>query len=408
MVRLKSFSVAGPSTVSAANELSNALQQTDLKPDFIFAFYDAIHEDAIIFDAIREHFPHAPILGGTSCAGVMTEAGLGGPGSIGLLLIEDPEGNYGSAAVGLGPDASAAAELALRQALDAADCPGELPEIVWIYQAPGREEAVIEGLRRIVGDRCPIVGGSSADNEVAGNWRQLGPDGPIADGLVVGVLFSSGGIGFAFQGGYEPTGPSGVVTRVGFDPAGGNGVVTQTRGRHIISIDHMPAAETYSRWVGDAFAGKLAAGGNILAETTLCPLGINTGNIDGVSHYLLVHPDAITPVRGLSTFATIEEGTRIYSMRGDRRRLVERAGRVAATAAATLPEGPGGLAGGIIVYCGGCMLAVGDDMPKVSEAVATSFSGTPFVGCFTFGEQGLILGKNVHGNLMISAITFGR
>jgi hypothetical protein len=101
MVRLKSFNIAGRSTASVADELSRALQQTDLKPDFIFAFYDASHEDAIIFKTIRTHFPHAPILGGTSCLGVMTEAGLGGPGSIGLLLIEDPAGNYGSAATGL-------------------------------------------------------------------------------------------------------------------------------------------------------------------------------------------------------------------------------------------------------------------------------------------------------------------
>ena len=72
---------------------------------------------------------------------------------------------------------------------------------------------MIEGLRRVVGDRCPIIGGSAADNAVAGKWRQIGPDGPMNDGLVVGVVFSSGGIGFAFQGGYEPSGHNGVVTR---------------------------------------------------------------------------------------------------------------------------------------------------------------------------------------------------
>ena len=178
--------------------------------------------------------------------------------------------------------------------------------------------------------------------------------------------------------------------------------------RIVRAIDGKPAADTFNRWVGGAFADKLATGGNILADTTLCPLGVDSGKFEGVSHYLLVHPDAITPQGGLTTFATVAEGTRLYSMRGDRRRLVERAGRVAATAAETLPDGADSLAGGMMVYCGGCMLAVGDDMPKVAEAVAGSFSGLPFLGCFTFGEQGLFLGKNAHGNLMISAITFGR
>lgn len=408
MVRLQSLNVSAASSPLAADELSKALRQTDLKPDFIFTFYDAAHDDAALFTIIRDRFPDTPIMGGTSCLGVMTEAGLGGSGSIGMLLIEDGDGSYGSTAVQLGADPAASAEHALRQALIDADCPGELPELIWIYQTPGREEAVIEGLRRVVGDRCPIIGGSSADNDVSGGWRQFGPDGPLSDGLAVGVMFSSGGIGFAFQGGYEPTGHSGIVTRMGFDPAGESGVVTKTSGRHIVSIDNQPAAETYNRWVGGTFADKLAEGGNILGETTLCPLGMDSGKFEGVSHYLLVHPDSITPQGGLTTFATIEEGTRLYSMRGDRRQLVERAGRVAATAAETLPEGRDSLAGGMMVYCGGCMLAVGDDMPRVAEAVAGSFSGLPFLGCFTFGEQGLFLGRNAHGNLMISAITFGR
>jgi hypothetical protein len=53
------------------------------------------------------------------------------------------------------------------------------------------------------------------------------------------------------------------------------------------------------------------------------------------------------------------------------------------------------------------MLAVGEEMPQVAHAVTRSFGEKPFLGCFTFGEQGAILGKNAHGNLMISAIAFG-
>ncbi|WDR06030.1 FIST C-terminal domain-containing protein [Devosia rhodophyticola] len=184
--------------------------------------------------------------------------------------------------------------------------------------------------------------------------------------------------------------------------------MTKSRGRHIMAIDDKPAAELYNEWIGGSLTERLADGGNILADTTMFPLGIDSGNINEVSHYLLVHPDAITPEGGLSTFAEIEEGTRIYSMCGEKQRLVDRAGRVASMAAASLPSGIDSLAGGVVVYCGGCMLAVGDRMSQVSQTVADSFSDKPFVGCFTFGEQGLILGKNVHGNLMISAIAFGQ
>ena len=54
------------------------------------------------------------------------------------------------------------------------------------------------------------------------------------------------------------------------------------------------------------------------------------------------------------------------------------------------------------------MWLVGEDMPQVAQAVAQRLAGAPFVGCFTFGEQGAMQGRNMHGNLMISAIAFGK
>ena len=407
MVTLKSFAASG-STENIISELSLRIADAAITPNFVCAFYDCDHDDQAILDFLRNKFPDAAILGGTSCAGVMTEAGLGGAESVGVLLVEDADGDYGTAGAPLEGDAADCAERVLHAALERAGCGGELPELIWIYQAPGQEETVIEGLRRVVGDRCPIIGGSSADNEVAGKWRQISQDGVMTDGLVVGVLFSSGGIGFMFQGGYEPSGASGIVTRVVYGSAGDSGVVTQSCGRKIVSIDGRPAAEVYNEWIGGSLADKVEAGGNILIDTTMHPLGVDAGKIEGITHYLLVHPDEILENGVLSTFASIKEGTRLYSMRGEKARLVDRAGKVASVAATTLPGGISNLAGGLVVYCAGCMLAVGNDMPKVSQAVASSFSGMPFLGCFTFGEQGAILDKNAHGNLMISAIAFGK
>lgn len=408
MVSVKSFISAGASTGQVLSDLSAKIEAAGIKPDLACIFYDADHDDQEIFRSLKLRFPETALLGGTSCGGAMSESGLGGAGSIGLLLIEDRDGDYGVASVKLTGDVEDCAERALHAALDDAGCAGELPELIWIYQAPGQEEAVIAGLRRVVGDRCPIIGGSAADNTVAGKWRQLGPDGVIADGLVVGVLFSSGGIGFAFQGGYEPSGPSGVVTKVGYGAAGDSGIVTQSRGRQIISIDGEPAAEVYNRWLGGRLSEKLGKGGSILTDTTMHPLGIDAGKIEDVTYFLVVHPDQITDTGTLSTFADIEEGTRLYSMRGDKTRLVERAGKVATAAAAGIPGGLENLAGGLVVYCAGCKLAIDEQMDKVSKAITDSFDGMPFIGCFTFGEQGLVLDRNAHGNLMISAIAFGR
>lgn len=393
MVSVHSISACVADTVVAVRALELEAAKLDAVPDFLCVFYDETHDDRLIHDFLAARFPGVPVLGGTSCGGAMSEKGLGGDGSIGLLAVTDPDGEYGVGSAELTGDAASAAEHALHLALERAGCPGELPELIWIYQAPGQEEQVIAGLRRVVGDRCPIIGGSAADNAVAGHWRQLGPEGPMANGVVVGVLFSSGGISCVFQSGYAPTGTSGIVT--------------QSRGRTILTIDGEPAAEVYNRWSGGRISHKLG-GGNILTDTTMFPLGIEVGRIGDVPHYLVIHPEQIRENGAMSTFANISEGSRLFAMRGDRAHLIERARKVATAAAAALPGGPKSLAGGLVVYCAGCRLAVGEEMDQVSAAISESFGGMPFVGCFTFGEQGQVLGSNAHGNLMISAIAFGR
>ena len=45
---------------------------------------------------------------------------------------------------------------------------------------------------------------------------------------------------------------------------------------------------------------------------------------------------------------------------------------------------------------------------RVAVAVAANLGGAPFIGCFRFGEQGRLMGRNVYGNLMISAVAFAR
>jgi len=60
-----------------------------------------------------------------------------------------------------------------------------------------------------------------------------------------------------------------------------------------------------------------------------------------------------------------------------------------------------------MVYCGRCMLAVQDHMDEVVHGVVQAIPDTPFLGVFTFGEQGMVMDSdNRHGNLMISCILF--
>lgn len=396
MVSVSSYCARGEDQNQALRALDASLGVAGTGTRLVFAFHSDRLDAQAIHDYLRQRFPAAELVGGTSHGGVINERGTWNDAAVGVLLIDDEHGDFGVAAGPLGDDPAASAQALLQRALLRANCPGQIPELIWVYQAPGQEERVLDGLRRIVGERCPVVGGSAADDDIRGRWRQFGPDGVFENGLAVAVLFPSGGIGCAFQGGYEPAGPSAIATAV--------------QGRALLSLDGRPAAAVYDEWLSGRLRDRLAGGGTIIRDTTLSPLGVEAGHIGPIPHYLLVHPHAITPGGGMSLFATLDAGTRIHAMRGSRDRLVERAGRVISRARAQLNHAAGhdALAGGLVVYCAGCRMAVDEHIGEVTREAARSFGNAPFLGCFTFGEQGCLLDHNVHGNLMISAIVFGR
>jgi hypothetical protein len=408
MASVISLLASGSDTSSALSDLESRLHPAAPEGGLIFSFYGVGHDDQLIADFISRKFPCLPVIGGTSSGGLMTERGFASSDSIGLMILKDAGGDYGVACGRFDDDAATVAKRVLEEALDSCDCTGQLPEVIWTYQTPGHEEDVMRGLREVVKDHCPIIGGTAADNDCSGRWRALGPAGPLTDGIVIAVMFPSSPIGFAFQGGYEPAGPHGTITSIGFREAGESGVVTEGSGRDILTIDGIAAAEVYNRWAQNAIHDKLASGGSILAETTMFPLAMNVGEVDGVAQYLLIHPEAVLPNGGIRTFREVEVGMRVHAMRGHRRQLVARAGRVVEYARMKLPGEAPAIAGAIMVYCGGCKLAIGDDISAVATTVNRSLEDAPFIGCFTFGEQGFLRDCNVHGNLMISALVFGR
>lgn len=361
------------------------------RPDFL-ALHFGVGLDAVsLHRAAREVFGAGALHGGSSCLGVMGKDGVdtGGAG-IGALAIWDAEGSFGSASADLGSDAEAAAKAAAQAALIAAGRPGEMPDLVWLTVAPGREEQVLEGLRAIVGPETLIVGGSAADNDISGAWAQFGPDSVHSDGVVVSVLFPSAAVASVYQSGYAPT--------------GANGVITAVSGRRLQEIDGRPAASVYNEWTAGAVKPAETEARSILAEATLWPLGRIARHVAGVPFHLLAHPATSHPEGSIDLFADVELGDRLWQMQGSVDSLVARAGRVATQACA---EVGGKAAGALFVYCGGCMLAVHDRIDEVHGGIAAALGDIPWIGVYTFGEQGAPAGDaSRHGNLMISCTVF--
>ena len=365
-------------------------------PQFIMLYASATYRSDQLVRLVREHAPQAAICGGTSCRGVMTETGFHSADgtALGLFGIYDPQGSYGVGAVAQGQHPRQAAAEAVTMALSRAQRDGEVPDLVWITGSPGHEEQLLLGIEDVLGPDVPIVGGSSADNTVSGEWQQFADGQIFKDAVVVAVMFPSTNTSSAFHSGYTPTDSQGRVTRA--------------QGRTIYEIDGRPAAEVYNEWAGGIINACLPQGGNILGMTTLHPLGRVVGEIASVPYYKLSHPDSVTNEQAITLFSDIQEGDTVVLMTGNRDSLINRAGRVARSAREKEEWRAADVHGALVVYCAGCMLPVQDDMDQAAQEIRRALDGKPFLGMFTFGEQGCFVGgENRHGNLMISSVVFG-
>lgn len=427
-VSIQIFVTSEPDTAVGVADLRAQLQSAAVHPHFVFAFYSGDHDDSLLHGMLAEYAPGVPMIGGSSGRGVMSGAGVEADRSMGLMAITDPDGWYGAACAPLGDDPAGTAEALVHRALADADAGGELPNLIWVYQAPDSEEDVLAGIARVVGDRCPVVGGSSASGAPGALLRQLGPEGTLIGGLAIAVLFPSGGVSVSYQGGFEPTGEYGVATSPAGSAAARTGVsasaadadgssypldlsapAERASSREITLIDGESAAAVYQRWTGGALSEQIVEGaGDVSLTSVWFPLGIAEGTIGGLTYFRLVHVNSVTRGGGLRTFASVPDGTRVYAMRGSRSSLIHRAGRVAGSAMSMMRGEGREPAGALMVYCIGCRMAVGDEIDEVAHCADDGFGGTPFLGCFTSGEQGPVLVSNAHANLMISAIVFGR
>ena len=389
-------STAKVSKEAASQTATIVDQELDESPDLLILYCSDGYDGQELLQTLKDRFPDCALQGGTSCQGVMSDAGYHSDQGwgLGLFAISDKAGAYGVGAAEMGEDPRQAAQEAVLQALAHAGRPGEIPDLVWLVGAPGHEEKVLEGIADVLGPSVPVAGGSTADNEVAGNWHQFANGDVYSNSVTLSVLFPSGTVSFAFHSGYTPTETRGRVTQAGAHKA--------------IEIDGQPAAEVYNRWTGGVIEPALNGGGNILTSTTLFPLGREVGQVEGMSYYRLSHPDSVTPEHELTLFSEIQEGDEVVLMTGNRDSLVSRAGRVAQSAIRARQPESEGIAGALVIYCAGCMLTIQESMPEVAANLDQSLGGRPFIGTFTFGEQGCFReGENYHGNLMISVVIFG-
>jgi hypothetical protein len=185
--------------------------------------------------------------------------------------------------------------------------------------------------------------------------------------------------------------------------------VTKSEGRKVLEIDGLPAALVYNEWTGGIISSELRNGGVVLFKTNLQPFGRVVDESMGVPMRVLCHPHEVTG-SALTFFAEIPAGEEITLMLGSQTQLMSRMGKVIDRAVGGKRSGLS-LKGGLFVYCGGSLGVILDRAADISHEFTKGAGDIPFVGVATFGEQGCFVGKrkaNRHGNLMCSAVLFGR
>lgn len=394
------WSVKDEEEAAVEEAVSSARAQLKGKsPDFVILFSTVSYDSDKVLTGVRSLLGDVQVYGGTSCLCVQTEEGLhvGDKGSLALLAVSTENITFGVGGVGIDNFSSAreAGKAAIQAAISAAGKEGEIPKICLMTAAPGKEEEILAGIEEVIGKDVPVLGGSSGDNDITGKWKQFANDRVYSNGISLTAIYTDLKIGWALEAGYERSEYRGIITKA--------------EGRTIYEIDNQPAAEVYNNWTGGkVVAEELETGGTILHSTTYYPLAKILKN-EGKECTISIHPLSINASdHSLEVFANVEEGDDVLLMHGDWELLLNRCQKTPTKALESESLSKEDVSFAIYDFCAGTMLAIPEDeRPKMPALVKNAIGDAPFIGTFTFGEQGHIPGVgNYHSNLVNWMVVF--
>jgi len=293
------------------------------------------------------------------------------------------------------------------------------PSYVWVNPPPGPEDLVLSGISKSFIDQVDVIGGSSADNDVTGKWKQFCSDWDLqgqdkfhirGNSCTYVVAYASAVVkGCAFTG-YSPTPKTGTITEVGKHDNG------QKNPRCLISIDNKPVHEVYNNWTSNFFSEQMSntsEDSNILGPSSVYPLGqIVAHDHNNEPVYRTLHPHLFSPAKKYVTvFSDCKVDEDICMMTGTRDNIKNRISAVAQEVQKSANVSASQIKGALVVFCAGAMMYLNSEgeqnMHGACAKLSDSLGGANYIGIHTFGEQGPFPdGSNRHGNLMFSALVY--
>ena len=337
----------------------------------------------------------APIIGCTSCEGIITPDGYitSENGFSGMLSLNDKNMTVGVGIREAGKDPRAVGR---RVAIDAVENAKSTraPAYFYMIASPKEEEEYLMGIQDVIG-RVPMFGGSAADDDIKNNWSIFCNEKVIEDGVAVAFFYTDCEILTSFTGAYNETNNVGLITKV-------------KDNRTIVSIDGISALKKYAQWKG--VNPENLHGESLLLKSVLKPLGIKDplGNLTVVRHPVYADDngtkklDDDTIVLGNN----VVEKTAIIQLESSKQELIDAAAKVLADLKKKLYTNP---AAYILIYDGARKKYLGKDIEEVANQVIKEARGIPFIMPFNFGEYGYDEhSSNICGGLMLSFNIIGK
>lgn len=338
----------------------------------------------VVFDAVSSLLPAVSIHGATTCASPLTTSGSA-PGGVAVLLLGDAD--VATAASSASEGGFAAGRQAAERLARKMGGTEKVANVI-LQATPGIEEDVLKGVADVLGT-TPVFGGSAADDTVEGNWRLMNSETGVMEG---GVSLVGLGADVGFGACLLPPYTAGEK----------EAKITGASGRSIQTLNGRRAADVLREWVGESIDTQAREGGNVIVECAAFPLGVRKEN----GAFVGIHAAEIDASGAVGLFAEVSEGETLTVMDKMGEGDSATAAKIGLEQAYQTAVKNGKLSdpkAGLLIYCGGLSIAVGDQLDASLEALKGK---PPMLGMTAFGEQGNVDGCNVHSNLAVGIALF--
>lgn len=350
-----------------------AVQELNGKdPSILFAFSSIQYDQKAVLEGVREVAPNSIVVGGSAAGEIVSWETSFDAVNV-MAIASDTVRFVPGLGKGVKSDSFGAGVAVAKDVL--AKNNGEIPNLFIMLPdgMTGNGAAVVEGVKSVLGENAPIIGGSLGDDYRFQETFEYYQDEVLTDAVVGIGIYGSFSFGFGVKHGWEPVGLPLKVTKA-------NGVLLQ-------EIDGKPALRVYEEYFGKEAAELVQEPLAKMAYTY--PLGIA---VEG-SNELLIRDPVIANEKGEITMAAaIPEGATIRLMIGDRDKAIAAAKEAAQVALSQLEGATPRLI--LMFNCMARNKLLGIQCHEENQAVLHAIDASiPMLGFYTYGEQGPLLGK---------------